>query len=641
MLSRRRAFEGESAPEVLTAILKEDPPELSSSERNVPRGLARVVQRCLEKRPEDRFHSAHDLALALEASSTPKPIADEKPARPRKALALAAGAFVAGALLASLAGLLRGGPSLPRFQQLTFRRGAVLAARFAPDGQTVLYSAAWDGQPSRIYSTRIGSRDSQPLDLPEGTLLAVSAKGELAVKLGRAYSGGEPGTLARASLAGGAPRELLTDVLEAGYTPDGEELVVLRKTSGGLRLEWPMGHVLYEPEGAIRSIRCLRDGQHVAMAEVDARSPFQITLIDRQGRTQALSTGWSDFWSVAGSARAPDEVWFAAAGRGLSEYALRSVTLSGRERIVATIPGDLYLSDVDAAGRVLLVRGALRYQMFTEAPDENQERDLAWLDFSSPADLSPDGSTLLFNELGGGPLEVGSVCLRQTDGSPVVRLGDGWGLSLSADGRSVLALPGPLDNSSLVVVPTGPGASRVLRDPDIRLYFNARWLPDGRHFALIGGPDWRHARLYMWGLEGGRPRALSPEGVQIEGHPASLDVSRDGRSAAVIGVDGTIQVYPLDGGAARPVAGSRPGDAIVRFAADGRSLYVRAPDPRLARIDRIDLASGARTTWRELLPPDPAALLHIENVVMTPDAQAHAYMAKSFLGSLYLAEGLR
>ena len=268
MLARRRAFVGETASEIETAILREEPPELPAIDGRIPAALDRIARRCLEKRPEDRFESARDVAFALEAVATTTAASSATSdtggrGRRRATLALLAAALlgaVAGAVL--FANLRRPAPP-PSYTQLTFRRGAILSARFAHDGQTVVYSAAWDGQPAQVFTTRIGSGETRSLDL-EGVVLAVSSRDEVAVKrgrfLGRRTAGrDDPGTLARVSLAGGAPRDLLENVSAADWDPEGRELAVVRRVVGAKRLEYPIGHVVYD--GDVFGVRVLPGGR--------------------------------------------------------------------------------------------------------------------------------------------------------------------------------------------------------------------------------------------------------------------------------------------------------------------------------------------------------------------------------------------
>src|SRR5438876_6145085 len=118
-------------------------------------------------------------------------------------------------------------PALPAFHRLTFARGTVLSARFAPDGGTIAYSAAWAGKAVELFSTRPDSPESRSLGIPDADVLAVSAAGEMAllIKAGSVLEWGwKPGTLARASLAGGAPRETQRGVQLADWAPDGSSL---------------------------------------------------------------------------------------------------------------------------------------------------------------------------------------------------------------------------------------------------------------------------------------------------------------------------------------------------------------------------------------------------------------------------------
>ena len=182
MLSGRRPFSGETNTEVMTAILREDPPELAN--RDAPAGLERVVRRCLEKRPEERFQSARDIGFALEAVSgvsSPALAASAGQAAQRRRTVLTAGAavIVAGALGVGYYWVVQHGtaPPPPSFKQLTFRRGVIHTARFAPDGHTIVYGAAWEGKPTRVFATRVEGPESSPLDVPEGTVASVSSGG--------------------------------------------------------------------------------------------------------------------------------------------------------------------------------------------------------------------------------------------------------------------------------------------------------------------------------------------------------------------------------------------------------------------------------------------------------------------------------
>ena len=191
MLSGTRPFQRESAPETMAAILNEEPPDLATIGRGIPPGLARVVGHCLEKRPEDRVQSARDLAFDLALFTQPFETAADVVAAPRPspwrllrlttaatvvAFGVVAGAFMLGRGTAH--------PPQPTFQRLTFHRGWVSAARFAPDGQTVVYSAEWEGRPAELFSVLLSSPESRPLGYSPAELLALSATSELAIALG-------------------------------------------------------------------------------------------------------------------------------------------------------------------------------------------------------------------------------------------------------------------------------------------------------------------------------------------------------------------------------------------------------------------------------------------------------------------------
>src|SRR5262249_46442200 len=322
------------------------------------------------------------------------------------------------------------------FQRLTFHRGEVLSARFAPDGQTIVYSAAWEGSPSDLFTTRPGATESRSLGLPGAGLLAISSTSEMAFQLGAKSLGGPvvAGTLARASLSGGVPRELFESVQGADWSPDGK-LAIVRDVGDKSRLEYPPGTALAEVPlpGAFWKPRVSRAGDRIAVLEfADRTAHGRLVVIDRLGKKEDLSartdqTGFA--WSPSGG-----EVWFN------NLQGLFSITIGGSQRILYSSPMPLYLHDVSPDGRLLVSLTQLRGGIMVLSPHDSAERDLSWLDRSGIADLSSDGRILLFNEtLTAGSNEV--VYVRPVDGSAAVRLGEGWATAFTADGRSALTIP--------------------------------------------------------------------------------------------------------------------------------------------------------------------------------------------------------
>jgi Tol biopolymer transport system component len=639
MLSGRRAFRGASAVETMNAILKEDPPDLTQTNRQLPPALERIVSHCLEKNPQERFQSARDIAFDLEALSgqsaqavlaapeTERTVRWLKPtAAGLAAILLAAASFVAG----------RRGTDrpVPEFKPLTFRRGTIDSARFAPDGRTIVYTARWEGKLPEIFSTQPGSPESRSLDLKDAFLAGVSPSGEMAVGLRRPPRPGR--TLARVPLGGGAPRDVLDNVIAADWGPDGSSFVVVRRSGSRLRLEFPIGKVLYESAGNIGGPRVSPRGDRVAFTDHplfgDARG--DVAVVDLAGKKTTLAPGWEDLGGLAWS---PDgqEIWFTASNSG-ADRVLHAVTLSGRQRLISRVPGNLVLHDVSSDGRVLLSHGANHPVILGLVPGEAKERDLTWLDYSIARDLSPDGKTLLFTEQGfaGGPQYA--VYVRGTDGSPAIRLGKGEAQALSPDGKWALAIdlaPPP----QIVLLPTGAGEHHALPRHTIQDFQRAWWLPDGQQVMFAGDEAGRGTRLYVQDVGGGPPRAITPEGVFARNNT----VSPDGQFV-VASTDVESKIYPVAGGEPRPVLGMEPDEIPIRWSADGRSLYVRStPNVLPAKVHRLDLSTGRRELWKELGPADLAGVASIPSIALTRDARWYAYTYFSRLWNLYLVEGLK
>jgi Tol biopolymer transport system component len=637
MVSGRRAFQGESAAETMHAILKEEPPDLLETTRALPPALERIVSHCLEKRPEQRFQSAHDLAFDLKALATATGTSTAVPAIPAAAVPGRRVVFIGGLLAAGVAlGVLADrtlgakAPAEPTtYRRLTFDRGTLGHARFAPDGNTIVYDAAWRGEPSEVFTARIDSRESRSLGLRSAEVHAVSSTGELAVGL---EARGSFATLGRVPLAGGAPREVLENVGWADWSPDSADLAVVHFVDGVNRLEFPIGKVLYESKGQITHARVSPRGDWVALIDhadpVLGFSAGSVVAVDRTGAAKTLSTGWADLYGLAWR---PDgrEVWFTAARR--NEFkALRAVTLAGEERLVTRVMGQLDLEDVSRNGSVLVGHPNFRYDMVARAPGESKERELTWLGMSQVADLSRDGSRVLFTELPEGAGEGGSTYLRPTDGSPAVRLGDGLAQALSPDGKwalSILTSP-----SRLILLPTGAGQAKDLTRPGLT-YLGGGWFPDSRRVLFAAeGPG--ATKVYAQDVDGGEPRAIGPEGM------VAAIASPDGRSV-VITRSGKALLQPIEGGESRPIPGIEPGEWPIGWSTDGRSLYLARFRGLAKLVHRLDLATGRRELLHDLVPPDPAGVGVLPYLAVSADGKSYAYSFIRNLSELFLIEGLK
>jgi Tol biopolymer transport system component/predicted Ser/Thr protein kinase len=669
MATGQRAFDGSTSAVIFNAILERAPLAPSKLNPRVPAKLEEIIDKALDKDLDMRYQTVaetrNDLKRLKRVSDsarttgavTASTVGPAAAPLPGEGDAKAAGlpttsrhrwvtaAVIFGMLALATATFFLGqrtakSPS-PLYHLLTFRRGTIRTARLAPDGQTVIYSAAWEGTPVEVFTTRPESPESRSLGLADAEILAVSPTGEIAVLLNsrQAKSMSHTGTLARVPLVGGAPREVLEDVQWADWSPDGTALAVVREVRGRNRLEYPIGKVLYETGGWISNPRFSPRGDSIAFVDhpLQGDTIGAVALVDVAGSKRMLSsvqTGGAMglAWSVGG-----DEVWFTAVQVGI-DRALWAVNLSGQERMVVRVPGDLTLQDIGHDGRVLLTRDNWRRGMTVLAPGAQPERDFTWLDWSYPADISADGKSLLFVEQGeaGGPSYA--VYLRRTDGSPAVRLGDGSALALSPDGKWVLCTR-PDALTDLFLLPTKAGESRVLPHGALSQVNTARaaWFPDGKHFLLSGNEAGHGARLYVQDLDGGNPHPVTPEGTDS----LTFSLSSDGRAVAAVGPDGKGYLYPIPSGEPRPIRGLADGEVPVGWSADANVIYVYLPSDLPAKVYRLNIDTGQRTLWKQLMPPDPAGVEYVGPILPTPDGKAYVYGYRRMLSDLYVVDGLK
>ncbi len=638
MATGQRAFAGGSKLSSLSAVLYKDPQPASQAVADVPVELDRIIGRCLKKDPERRWQTMADVKVALEelreemdsGSFALVPPAPRARAKPHNRLWASAG-VLAGILLGlglriSYERRFTPPTEPPSYRRLTFRRGDVTSAKFAP-GDMVVYSAEWDGAPSTLFSAQPGNREAQPLALPSARVLAISPRGEMAILLG----GEDVGTLARVPFGGGAPREVLEGVSGADWGPDQESLAVVRSVGGKFRLEYPVGTVLYETEKRPPMMpRVSTDGKLVAFFDFDAEvGDYALCVVGLSHPKQVLSRGWRAIGALNWS---PDsrEVWFSG-GQSGGDPALYAVTLSGTQRLVSQTGGMIVMQDVARDGRVLLTTVNSRLGIHYLPPNGGAQRDLAWLDSSLMYDLSNDAQSLVFVELSSGQGRNSAIYLRKTDGSPAVQLGYGNRPSLSPDGKWVACIHHDADRSTLMLLPTGPGESRF---PKIEgMHFDGvEWFPDNKHILFTGNETGHATRTWMYDLETNQSTPLTPEGTR------GTRVSPDGKYFITMEPHKLI-LSPVGGGDSRTIADLQ-GESVVRWSADGRYLFLQQREPGSIKISRLDVTTHRKEPWLVVKTPEPGAQF-LGPVALSADGKACATTFQRDLANLFLVRGLK
>jgi len=650
MATGKRAFERGTSAETLTAIIREEPEPISTANVRVPAPLRWIVERCLAKDPEDRFASTKDLARDLkslrdhltetsgtgEAAIRPAAESAAKTHRTRAAVATSAAALLAVALAASIF-LPRKVPPPPLYHRLTFQRGAIWGARFTPDGGTIVYGAAWDGGVSRLYSLRADNLLSSPLDLPNAFLLSLSSQSELALARDpiQATTLQIVGTLARAQLSGGAPRDVESGVSFADWSPDGKGLAVVRDVGGRADLFYPDDHLVYASTGWVSHPRFSPDGKWIAFLDhPNAGDDGSVMVISVDGRTKrTLAPGFS---TVQGLAWRPDgrEIWFTGTPEGAARY-LSAVTLTGKSRIVQRVPGQLSLHDIARDGRVLLGEDELRGNAFALAPGESRDRELSALDDTGATGLTPDGKLLLSSETGEGGGDSGFVYIRRTDGSAPILLGPGVSGGLSFDGAWAAACS--VDGAKLMLYPTGAGKPRLV-ETSIGRMIRPNFVGSSLNVVVRGSEKGHGPRLFIVDTNTGAARPISDEGIPFT---SVLPSSPDGTRILGRGLDDRPTIYSISGGKPVTVPNSERRESGAGWSADGQSVYVYRREGGSSVVSRIDLAGGKRELWKTITAPDSAGITGVAPVMVVQDGKSYAYGVVRILSTLYLADGLR
>jgi len=633
MLSGQRAFRRDTGPETMTAILKEDPPALTSLSSSTPLAIESIVNRCLDKNPNRRFQSAKDLAFALEAVSggtgaTAAPASLAKQWR----WSMSRFSILSLLLLAGVTGYFLGTRAKrqerPSFLRLTRSRGSIGTARFGGNGQTVVFSAAWNGAPTRLFLQSLQSNDSTALATGDGTrLLSVSNTGELAIGLRSVQSSfwTFTGTLAQISLTGGAPREVLDNVEDADWAPGGANFAVVRRIGRHYRLEFPIGTVLYETAGYISHIRFSSTGDRIAFMDhpVINDNGGAISVVNLKGQRKVLTRLWGSemglVWSPKGN-----ELWFAAEA-GDEGYALRAVDLDGHERVLLTAPISLFPQDLSRTGQLLATTDENRIDVFT-GNSSGGENDLTPVVESWGHKISSDGSFIIFDT---GDYDI---YLRKTDGTPATKLGKGQINDLSSDGKWVLSIL-PAEDHKLTLIPTGAGEMQTLSAGTLR-YTSARWLPRTQRVLVSASDNAGTIRTYSQDISGGELRPVSPPDIAI------ALAAPDGKSFVGVTAEKQYRIYSLEDGSAREVVGVAADEYPIQWLDDDRTLLVRPRAGFPVPVYKVDTVTGHRTLWKQFDAADKVGMNGIGFISVSRDGAHYLYAPGHASSILYSVDGI-
>ncbi|MGD9588521.1 MAG: protein kinase [Pyrinomonadaceae bacterium] len=663
MLTGRRAFHGDSMVEMMHSILKDDVPETAETGITIPPALDKLMRRCLEKKPDQRFHSAHDLGFALEALSMPTSSSgsgftardviseSEIPASHWKVPAIAAvllcfaaagfGMWYFGLLSSTLASK----ESEVTYQPLTFEKGFVYAARFAPDGRTIVYSADWEGQPRQLYVTSLDNPDYRPLGFPGADLLAISPSGELAVLTGSQVLLANPyfrtGTLAKASLTGGASRAELENVQFADFGQN-NTMAVARTENGRSTIEFPVGtSVTQRTEVSTLSDyvvpRISRSGDYLAFFDTTKPSAFPVTILDGTKKPIAKSRSFFDWWGLAWRSRS--EVWIAATETAGRDVGIFSLDTAGRERTIIRFPGSATLHDISQNGDVLISVDRNVSAIEIIDGEDSTPKDRTWRELGRIGGISSN-DTVLINETGYSGGSKGSSYIWKPEAIQPVKIADGIGLALSPNADKALVLVREPEKT-VSIVPTGPGKPQKLNLDSVAEIDWGGWLPDGRILVQAKITTNEDFRIFVLNADGEILTPLLPAGVSVperRERSGFNGVSPDGTRMVAADTTGKPVLCAIDTGKCEPVNGMNSAESLAGWSADGSSLLIYQRKPGEVEIHRLDPVSGKRSLWRKIKPARSSSSGVYSLFVSAKGTVAYGYQEE--ISKLYLVKGL-
>jgi dipeptidyl aminopeptidase/acylaminoacyl peptidase len=450
LLTGRTAFTGDSAVEVMHAILRQDPLE----DCDLPTDLRPVLARLLNKDPEARFQTARDLALLLEAlgagaAGTPTLALPARPRR-RPARALQAGMAIAAVLtvLGTLAWSLpwrpaRNGQGVT-FSRITPRPGQVIAARITPDGRNAVYSAT--GSDGLLHLNVY--HEGRAFEDRQGQIGYILALGEGGDHLYSDYAlptnpgASLVGDLLCASGPGTQPRTLAEEVQEADYSPASGRLALLRSLQRDgketYHLECPPGHEILRSDHWIAAPRFNPAGDRIAYLDHVRGNGWagQLVELDLNGRERWRSR---EVESLMTFAWAPRGRGFLVSTRYDGRWLIAALERNGRLDTLLTAPANLVLMDAHPSGRILVdSETESATSVVVERPGGWQVLELPQAEPRALAALSPDGRVAAYTAVD--PAHGGGPYLLELASGSVKRLGAGqFPEAVTHDGNWILA----------------------------------------------------------------------------------------------------------------------------------------------------------------------------------------------------------